>query len=411
MSKKIFQDMVRVKRELPQPSSPSPERRGNKPRAGSRYSLWLVALAAIAFLFFALSFLFAKAQIIINPRTKDFTLNQNFSAAKDLGPNGLIFDSVILAGEVSEEIPAGEEKDYLEPAQGKVIIYNATPASQILSIDTRLEGSNGKIYKTKTRTIIPAASQSGLPGKVEVLIYAAEAGEAYNSPPLDFKIVGFKGTPKYTKFYARSVGEITGGLKGVSRQVSKEDQEKAINNLNQALVEKLFQQAKDQIPEDFVLFKEASFTNFDEVKVSPVAENNQATVKVKGTFYGFLFNQKQLTKKITDLLLDEGNKNDDVYIANLTDLKISLNNKSQTLFTDAASITFNLSGSPKIVWKINSDKIIADVLGKNKNDFSQILGKYPTIDSATSAVKPVWKMSFPDKAKKIKIIVNYPIIP
>jgi len=117
MSKKIFQDMVRVKRELPQPSSPSPERRGNKPRAGSRYSLWLVALAAIAFLFFALSFLFAKAQIIINPRTKDFTLNQNFSAAKDLGPNGLIFDSVILAGEVSEEIPAGEEKDYLEPAQ------------------------------------------------------------------------------------------------------------------------------------------------------------------------------------------------------------------------------------------------------------------------------------------------------
>ena len=72
------------------------------------------------------------------------------------------------------------------------------------------------------------------------------------------------------------------------------------------------------------------------------------------------------------------------------------------------SINFNLSGPAKIVWKLDENKFITDLLGKLKKDFNQILSQYPNIDSATLTLSPFWKRSISDQAKKIKVIVNYP---
>ena len=85
--------------------------------------------------------------------------------------------------------------------------------------------------------------KDGKPGSVEVNIYANEAGAEYNSEPLDFKILGWKGDPKYEKFYGRSKGTITGGLKGTLPALS--DQEKAAISveLKQALEEKLIEKS------------------------------------------------------------------------------------------------------------------------------------------------------------------------
>ena len=66
-------------------------------------------------------------------------------------------------------------------------------------------------------------------------IYAAGAGEEYNSTPLDFEILVFKGTPKYSKFYARSKGDITGGFKGKSPVVSSLNKITVISELKATL--------------------------------------------------------------------------------------------------------------------------------------------------------------------------------
>src|SRR6185436_19331087 len=102
---------------------------------------------------------------------------------------------------------------------------NYSTASQNLDIDTRLEGSNGKIYKTKTKIVIPGM-KDGKTGSVEVKVYASVAGPEYNSAPLDFKIFGFKGTPKYSKFYGRSKGALSGGAKGKAPALSAEEEDK-----------------------------------------------------------------------------------------------------------------------------------------------------------------------------------------
>ncbi len=380
----------------------------------SRYMLWFVALVSVIFFLFALSYLFSKVFIEIDPKQKDLVIKETFSALKDGDDSSLPFDIVVISGEESTTVEVSEEKDVLEKAEGTVLLYNNFSSSpQNLTIDTRLEGTNGKIYKTKTKTIIPGM-KANVPGSVEVEIYGIESGPAYNSKPLDFTIFGFKGTPKYSKFYGRSNGSITGGLVGKFPFISDDKKLDLVNKMKASLKDKLFQKAKDQTPEGFILFKDAVFLNTEEnvIDVS-LNKNNILPVKLKGTLYGILLNEEKLTKNIAEKNTD-GYKGSPVFIPNIRNLAFSINgatdieNKDNSFFENLKNINFNLSGDAKLVWKIDSDKFIDEVLGKSKENFNQILLKYPSIDRAELSIRPFWKGSLSEEKEKIEVKVNYP---
>jgi len=379
-----------------------------------RYGLWFIAIFSLAFLFFALSFLFSKAEVVVISKTENVVLNENLSASKDSNTDGLSFDLVVISGEENKIIKTTEEKDIKERAMGAVMLYNIFSSSpQVFSADTRLEGSNDKIYKTQTKITVPGKSKNGTPGSIEVKIYGENAGEEYNSAPLDFKILGFKGTPKYSKFYGRSKGEITGGFVGKAPFISDTEKTSAISDLKTSLQAKLFKKVVDQIPNGFVLFKDAVFFNINSTDVPFVAKNNNLTVTLKGTLYGLLFNEQKLTKKIASDTIEKYDGSD-VFIPNIKDLSFSLSpgeagmeNKDSVSFDNIKNINFNLSGKALIVWKLNVDKFINDLLGKSKNDFNLIISQYPNINSATLSLSPMWRISFPDQAKDIKVTINY----
>ena len=379
----------------------------------SRHTLWFVAVASIAFFLFALSFLFSQAKITINPKIQNLILNENLFATKDVKQEDLPFKLVVVSGEENKTAQAGVEKDVALKAKGRVVIFNTfSSSSQVLAIDTRLEGSNGKIYKTEKKLTVPGVSTNGTPGSVEVGIYGSEAGEEYNSPPLDFKIFGFKGTPKYAKFYARSKGEITGGLVGKSSDITEVEKEKTVNELKVLLKDKLFKKVADQIPAGFILWENAVVLNSDDENIKFTSKDNMVSVNMKGTLSGFLFEEKKLTEKIVAKTLPDQDGSL-VYIPNIKNLTFSLAPSTslpngENSLTDVNNISFNLSGNLKIVWIVDEDKVITDMLGKRKNNFNQILAEYPNIDSAQLVLRPFWKRFFPKKAKDIQTIVNYP---
>ncbi len=434
MSKHLLEDMVKIKRlkkenrkvreesEIKKtPSVIAPRARQEKKidistnynKKRSRNMLWFVAAFSAVFCFFAISLLFSKAEITVNPKIKDITLNKNLSANKDSNNNNLFFNLVVIPGKENKTIQATLEKNVAIKATGTVVIFNTfSPSSQILSIDTKLEGSNGKIYKTQTKSIVPGKTKDGTPGQVEVKIYALVAGADYNSSPLDFNIVGFKGTSKYGKFYGRSKGEITGGFAGKAPDISDADKAFALADLKATLQSKLLQNATNQIPDGFILFKDAIFLNTgsgnNEPNISFINnKDNSMTLTLSGTLYGFLFNEQKLMEKIAEDNIDKDDKSE-VYIANIRDLIFTLANKDSVSFPDVQNINFNLSGPVKIVWKLDVNKFIGDLLGKSKKDFNQILSQYANIDSANLTLSPMWKMSIPDKVKNIKVIINYP---
>ena len=427
MAKFFLQD-VKVKRKPKTadraPNSIWPESKTLQPKIrevknqkkNSRYALWLVVVVSVVFLFFALSYLFSKATVTINPKVQDMVLKESLSAGKGGNGNVLPFDLVIISGEESKIVPTAEAKDISQKAEGVVLIYNAFSSnSQLLSIDTRLEGSNGKIYKTKKALVVPGM-KNGAPGFIEAGVYGAETGEEYNSGPLDFTIFGFKGTPKYSKFYGRSKGEITGGLKGKFPVIPESQKTAVINELKETLQAKLFEKVADQIPDGFILFKNAIFFDIDGGdNIDYVSfKDKMLPLKIRGTLYGFLFDENKLTKKIAENNITQYDGSA-VYLPNIQNLtfswpagQVSLFNENSVSLENIKNINFNLAGAAKIVWKFEADKLTADLLGQPKENFSQILLRYPNVSSADLVVSPFWKTSIPDEMESIKVIVNYP---
>lgn len=390
---------------------------GRSKEGGGRNMLWFVALISIGFLFFAVSSLFAQASITVTPKIENFVLDKDLSAFKDSQSEGVLsFDLVSLSGEESTTVKSGEEKEVFEKAKGKVILYNNWSASpQKLAIDTRLEGSNGKIYKTETEVTIPGIVKkdvaSGItadrPGSIEVGIYALEEGEEYDSKPLDFKILGFKGTPKYDKLYGRSNSDISGGLKGTFSFVSEEDKKKAEDELRNTLEEKLLKKIVDQLPEGYILFKNATVFKIDDENINLASKEDEVPFTIKGTLYGFLFQEEKLTKKIVEIAIPKHNSEDEVFIPNIKDLEVSLSLPAGLVsFSSLKDIDFNLTGTSKIVWSVDEDEVAGVLLGKSKKDFNQILSEFSNIDSANLTLRPLWRRSIPSDSKDIKITIN-----
>ena len=444
MAKNTFQDIVKVKSnkkselnqkkifnsDISQKENKSYDPNDGKQKDKTSYSmLWFIALISIVFLFFAMSFLFSTATVTINPKTKDFNVDKTLTATKNTSDAlGLTYDLVVLSGEEQKEVIGSEEKNWEVNATGHVLVYNSFSfLSQTLAQNTKLEGSNGKIYKTKNKVIIPGMSKKNIPGKIDVDIYGEKIGEEYNSMPLDFKIVSYKGTTKYSKIFAMSVGNITGGLNGKSSQLSDNDKNNTVEELKNILSKKLLEKIKNQIPKDFILLKNATFLNIDEEKVTPAETKGTFIVSIKGTFSGILFDKNKLTKEViseifpaTDnsvgtldnlsaITSDNTNVTDnDIYISNIENLAISSFDQNLVSREDMKDISFNLLGTVKVVWKVDGNKITEDLLGRNKKGFNQILRQYSNIDSADMVIKPVWRNSFPDKINKIKVNINYP---
>ncbi|MEK7471388.1 MAG: hypothetical protein AAB623_01920 [Patescibacteria group bacterium] len=370
-----------------------------------RYMLWFVALVSMVFCFFAFSFLFSRAEVSVVLKTKDIVLNKNLSAGLDLNTDILSFELTHISGDASKTINL-EEKDFNEKAKGTIILYNKFSSSpQTLLVDTRLDGSNGKIYKTKTKIVIPGMSKNDTPGQVSVDIYAEKEGADYNSTPLDFKISGFKGTTKYEKFYGRSMGDITGGIIGKARQVSDLQKIETGKELKTILENKLFNEISNQIS-GFLLYKDALFLKTDNLTVGPISTDGSVVLTLPGTLYGIIFDEQKLTQKIVKDSI-ENNDNSELFIPNIKDLTFSLFGKESILFDSVKNINFNLSGPVKIVWKLDVDKFTVDLLNKPKKDSSQILSQYPNIDSVLVKLNPPWIQFLPSKIKNIKVTTDY----
>jgi len=407
---KLLQDMVKAKNsrkeayhKVEYPKTPITNR--------SRRSLWFVAIVSILFFLFSLSFFFANATVTVNPTIRDIELkNKSMTAVKNATAGSLSLDIVSISGEETKTLQATEKKEVSTKATGTVVLYNTFSTSpQSLSIDTRLEGSNGKIYKTSKALVIPGMNKSGKAGSVEATVYAAEAGEGYNSSPLDFKIFGFKGTPKYAKFYARSKTPLTGGFTGSSLAISDTEKAKAQEELKDSLKEKLLQKATEQIPDGFILFKDATFISIQDETFEPTTSDTDLPITIKGTLYGILLREDELTQKIAEESITNYDESE-VYIPNIKDLIFHTSVKEDLVnnipFVD--NIEFTLSGKAQIVYRLDNEKFTRDLLKKPKDELNQVLSQYPNIASAELSLSPFWLRSLPSKSKDIKVIVNYP---
>jgi hypothetical protein len=381
-----------------------PRYRGS--RSSSGRGIWYVAGGAIIILVFALTFVFAGATVHVTPRQGTVELSGPIIAEKE-SKTGLPFQMLVLEGDKSVPIAAGTTHYVEKKATGTVRFFNNhSTAPQKLLIDTRLSSPDGKIYKTKTAITVPGqkvVSGKTVPGTTDVAIYADVAGEEYNAPALDFKIVGFKGSPKYNDIYAKSITEITGGMKGDTTDVSDEDAASHISALKDALRESLLEKARAQLPEGFIMYDEMAMVSYSAPQAM-TTDAGESQLTMHGTINAVIFKETELTKALVASVVAQADQ-DKVRITNIKDLHIILDPASA--IGDPATmedIKITIDDSMNVVWLVD-DTVLQDALaGIKKRDFETKMLQFKNIDKAELSLKPFWKMTLPQKTSAIKIV-------
>lgn len=393
--KKIYQDNTQFLR---------PKKRSNL----------LPRIIGVGILFFAvvatITNYFARAAIEVVPTTEKGTINNEFSAVKEAQGNQLVFHFLTLSEEKEKEVPATIEKKIQEKASGKVIIYNNySKDSQRLIKNTRLETSTGKIFRINESVVVPGVTTIEgkiSPGQVEAVVYADAAGDEYNLGVSDFTIPGFKGDPRYTKFFARSVATspLQGGFSGVVKVASEEDIIKAQLALKEELKKTSIEKAQSELPEAVTFFPGSLVLKFEEIPQN-LSNEDKKKVAVKATVSLFFFDTVLLEKKIAEAGVKDY-KNKPLSVSNMSSLAFTfLDPVDNIVLSDLTAIRFKISGEPIFVGEIDKKQFIQNIAGKNKSEFSKIIEQQENIKKANGKTFPRWSTSFPSDVEKITVTI------
>ncbi|MBU4480273.1 hypothetical protein KKG48_02425 [Patescibacteria group bacterium] len=379
-------------------------------KGASKTKWWFLVVAVFVAVYFFLAFVFSGAEIILVPKQEKVDLELNLTAVRDdikSNEEGIPFKTILIEGEDSRSTSNVTEKEVDKKASGEIIVFNDYSSSpERLVINTRFETLDGLIYRIPKSTVIPGRTTVNgktTPGSITVTVYADSPGEDYNIGLVDFTIPGFKGTDRFSKYYARSKTEMTGGYSGIMKVVEDNELEKMRNDINVDLEKELKSKVYSQVPEGYVLYEDGIFVDFQHQPNLDLGDSVQ--VVEKGILRAVLFDKSNLSNFIAENLI-AGLGEGIVEISNLEDLIFKIDNKENIKPWEDNQFTFSLSGSAQFVWTFDEEKMKADFAGQSKKNTDSILSNFIGITDAEVIISPFWKSTFPENTERIKIEIK-----
>lgn len=370
------------------------------PRRGGRKLLWLgaiiVVVSAIGGLL--LSTLFAGAVVTVTPREAEVTVPPTLNAQPNAPVGTLSYEVMTVTRSASTTVQATGSKEVSKTASGSITIYNLfSTEEQRLIANTRFEAPDGKIYRVRTSVVVPGMNGS-TPGTAVATVFADTAGAAYNrAEKTRFTIPGFKGDPRYEKFYAEGV--ISGGYVGPEPTVAAADLTKAREALQQGLAQAAQSTLGSQIPAGYMPVPGTIQVTYSEISQSP-GQGNTAVLGQSATMSAAIISQEVLANVIAKQRV-QGYGGEPIGFKDATSVIVSA--ATSTKLSDGR-LTVNLQGTPTLVWKYDVEKLVSSLVGKNKADFKAIVDTFgAAISRADAKIWPFWQTSFPDDRSKIKV--------
>ncbi len=353
--------------------------------------------------------LFSKTTIEVLPEKATVPVNIPLVSKKG-ALDGIPFEIVLVKGSETKNIAATGTKRTERKASGKIVIYNNySGVAQKLIKNTRFESLDGKIYRTGNSVTVPGVyskNRENIPGSVEVTVFADKVGSEYNSPLTDFTIPGFKGDPRYSKFYARSKTEMTEGFIGDTPVASEEDLALAKSAIEDSLKEDLFHEASSQIPNGYILYKNAIQISFDGIKDASNSPNS-LTVEENGTLVGILLKKDALSSEVIKNIASQDKNDIPFTLDSLETLSFSFGNGTTILDDKTKELPFTLTGNADITYIVDKNSLINDLVGKARRELPVVLIRYPAVSEVTIvSIRPFWARYFPNNPSKIEIKVS-----
>ncbi len=369
-------------------------------------------LAIISFLFLP------KATLKISAKIKTQSVDSNLTGDINVVSSDFekeIIPAKIVSAEssVSENFDAtGDKSVSNQKARGKITIYNEYSTSpQPLVATTRFLSSNGKIFRLVSGITIPGMETSSgetKPGAVEVQVVADEAGESYNIAPDKFTIPGFEGSgaEKYSKFYAKSTENMSGGGSGdqTANYITDNDITSAKTKVLAKLNEDIKNKIKQSAGQDVIILDDAMQNDEPIYKLSnssgDVVDTFQITIQTQ--VKAIVVAKKDLDEMVMKMLSRAGDGQ--VNIEN-DSIKIDFGKSSVDFTAGTINIKFHATG--EISPNINLEAMRKEILGKNNEELTAYLSTFSDIQNASVEYWPSFINSrMPGIKSRVEIILD-----
>ena len=373
----------------------------------SRFPIWATTFIILILVVVGSVFFFHSGKVTIALKSEMVSVNFTTPSISETSQatGTLPYKVLPLQKQSTKEVSAtGAPIKVDKKASGTIVIYNNfNTSTQALVATTRFETSDGLIFKLDKDVTVPGVSKVGgqtVPGSIEAVVSADQTGTKYNIDKTDFTILGFKGSPKYQAFYARSKTIMSGGFSGSMPQVSSADLKDANDELKQTLTAQLIAEIQSQKADNYVFFKEGINTTYT-YEVTP-STTNKATVTGKLTLEGLIFERSKVEQIITTSR--EGEK---YHFDNLESLVLTIaNSNSVNSFISNPVLSLKFSGELTTGQSFDEYALKQVLAGKPKNQIKSILSTYPEITSVAYTTHPFWLRSLPKNPDSISIVVT-----
>lgn len=355
-----------------------------------------------------------EATVRVTPHRTVQSADTQFSAVADGGMSGEGSDVVsarIIEKdiEISKQMAAtGASGASSQKARGTVVIYNAYGKDeQSLVATTRLETSDGKVYRLTKGVVVPGMTDIGgkdTPGAIEAEVVADQAGEEYNIGASEFTIPGFKGSPKYAKFSAKSSKSFIGGGNAGDGTaiVSKADLEKAESEAKAEAKKRFLEEAAASLGAGEKILEESIDAAARTVSV-PQVGTAASSFDYQGTFQvrAFAVPEEQVRTKA-----GAGAAKEVAGIA-FHPVSVTLTYGDVSPDYDRRAVRFRAHALITLESDIDADRFRMAILGKDQPGIEQAMGAFPGIKKISIDFSPEWFVtSVPDNEDRVSIVVG-----
>lgn len=383
-------------------------------RVTKKTTRYLLVFAVVFFLLAGLAgayFFLPRATIAVYLKSQEKSVSVNVEAnleTSSVDGSADVIPAVLeqVVREKTEEFEATGSKSGGGKATGNVVIYNEFSSdNQPLVATTRLETSDGKIFRITKGAVVPGMTKVGTetkPGAIEVTVEADKPGSAYNIEPTTFKIPGFSGGPKYDKFYAKSSKAMTGGAEGESLVITSQDISKAKEQLTAEVKKEAVEELKNSLPPERKFFDDAVMTELIEAtssaSVGTQTEKFSYTVKMKAKTLSFL--ESDVKEIVKNNLVQEGESVSRVDFERPLDCLLAESDPGQKFVKFEAKTDLNLAEG------VDLENFKKGTLGKNINELEALVKTYPSIQKADVNLWPFFVTRVPMNEGRVKIEVK-----
>ncbi|MDD3190319.1 MAG: hypothetical protein PHI66_01350 [Candidatus Pacebacteria bacterium] len=359
----------------------------------------------------SLYFILPKADIAVALKRESVEGEFDFLLGVDSDPdeaNVIPVEKTEIVSEEKQIFIAESKKQVSEKATGEIIIYNeCSTGSQTLVASTRFMATDsGKIFQIEEGVVIPGFSKpedETIPGEIRVSVVAEGVGESYNIGASSFTIPKLQelGSWKYSCLYAKSQGEMSGGMDKEVTYVAESDYKKAADslaNLAKADIEKRLLERgdgtiifNDENSEDIV-------SSSSSVEVGGMAEEFEVTTTVKREVYSV---DKAVLETVLSGKIKESANSDSAEA-----VSDSLVYEIGDVFEKNGDYFVKISILQDFVFNISEDKLRKDVAGKNEQELGEYFGNMSGVKSVDINLWPFWVKEVPESPDKINITVD-----